>query len=62
LCKLTAVPLAAVRPRLTRRSDRILAGQDAPRSASHYSCIALEFVKAAALVATGAALLAAGSA
>jgi hypothetical protein len=57
-----AIQLAVVRPRLTRRSDRILAGQDAPRSASHYSYIALEIVKVAALLATGAALLAAGPA
>lgn len=54
------IQLAAVRPRLTRRSDPILAGQDAPRSASHYSYVALEIVKVAALVITGATLLAAG--
>ena len=54
-----AIQLVAVRPRLTRRSDQILAGQPAPRSASHYSYIAVEVVKAAALVTTGAALLAA---
>jgi len=57
-----AIQLAVVRPRLTRRSDQVLAGQDLPRSASHYSYIVLEIVKVAALVATGAALLAAGSA
>lgn len=57
-----AIQLAAVRPRLTRRSDRILAGHDTPRSASHYSYIALEIVKVAALVATGATLLATGPA
>ncbi len=54
------IQLIAVRPRLARRSDRILAGQNAPRSASHYSYVALEVVKVAALVATGATLLAAG--
>ena len=53
------IQLVAVRPRLTRRSDRILAGQDAPRSASHYTYFALELVKVAALVATGSLLLAA---
>lgn len=53
------IQLVAVRPRLTRRADRILAGQDAPRSSSHYSYVALEIVKAAALVATGSLLLAA---
>ncbi len=54
------IQLVAVRPRLSRRSDRILAGQDAPRSASHYNYVALEIVKVAALVAAGRLLLAAG--
>lgn len=54
------IQLVAVRPRLSRRSDRILAGQDAPRSASHYNYVALETVKVAALVAAGSLLLAAG--
>jgi hypothetical protein len=54
-----AIQLAVVRPRLTRRSDRILAGQDAPRPASHYGYVGLEIDKVAALLATGAALLAA---
>lgn len=54
------IQLVAVRPRLSRRSDRILAGQDAPRSASHYNYVALEIVKVAALVAAGSLLLAAG--
>jgi hypothetical protein len=55
---LLIVQLAAVRPRLTRRSDRILAGQDAPRSRSHYAYIALETAKVIALIVTGALLLA----
>jgi len=50
--------LAAVRPRLTRRSGQILAGQDAPRSRSHYAYIALETAKVIALIVTGALLLA----
>ena len=54
-----AVQVAAVRPRLSRRSDRILAGLDAPRSRSHYAYVALEAAKAAALLATGCMLLAA---
>ncbi len=54
------IQLVAVRPRLSRRSDRILAGQDAPRSASHYNYVALEIVKVAALAAAGSLLLAAG--
>lgn len=55
-----AIQLAVVRPRLTRRSDQILAGQDAARSTSHYGYVALEIVKVGALVATGSLLLAAG--
>lgn len=49
--------LAVVRPRLTRRSDRVLAGGDAPRSTSHYVYIALETAKVAALVCLGVLLL-----
>jgi hypothetical protein len=51
------VQVAAVRPRLSRRSDRILAGQDVPRSRGHYAYVALEAVKVAALLATGSMLL-----
>jgi hypothetical protein len=51
------VQLAVVRPRLTRRSDRILAGANAPRSRSHYAYIALETVKVGALIVTGVLLL-----
>ena len=51
--------LALVRPRLTRRSDRILAGEEAPRSHAHHAYIALETVKVIALVTGGAAVLAA---
>ncbi|AOW92380.1 hypothetical protein BFN03_05725 [Rhodococcus sp. WMMA185] len=54
-----AAQLVAVRPILTRRSDRILAGEDAPRSRAHFAYIALEVVKVLALLATGVALLAA---
>ncbi|MFD2396022.1 hypothetical protein ACFSVJ_02730 [Prauserella oleivorans] len=45
------VQLAGVRPRLSRRSDEVLAGKDAPRSRGHYVYIALEVVKVAALIA-----------
>lgn len=51
--------LALVRPRLTKRSDRVLAGHDAPRSHAHLAFIALETAKVIALVVTGVALLAA---
>ena len=47
-----------VRPRLTRRSDVVLAGGDAPRSRAHYAYIVLEVVKVIALIVTGVSLLA----
>ena len=50
--------LAIVRPRLSRRSDRVLAGEDVPRSRAHYAYVALELLKVAALVVTGVFLLA----
>jgi hypothetical protein len=52
-----ALQLLAVRPRLTRRSDRVLAGLDAPRSQPHYVYIGLEVVKVAALIVAGILLL-----
>ena len=54
-----AIQLIAVRPRLTRRSDAVLAGLDAPRSRAHHVYIGLEAVKAIALVVAGILLLAA---
>ena len=50
------VQLTLVRPRLTRRSDAVLAGHDAPRSRGHYEYVVLEIVKIAALL-VGAILL-----
>jgi hypothetical protein len=50
--------LALVRPRLTRRSDAVLAGQDAPRSHAHYAYLALEVAKVIALLVGGILLLA----
>ena len=55
---LLAVQLLLVRPRLSRRSTRVLAGQGAPRSRAHLAYIGLEALKLAALVALGATLLA----
>ncbi|MEU0535496.1 hypothetical protein [Amycolatopsis tolypomycina] len=52
------VQLAAVRPALTRRSDRVLAGEDGPRSRAHLVYVGLEVVKVVALVALGASALA----
>ena len=53
------VQVAVVRPRLTRRSDLVLAGADAPRSHGHIAYVCLETVKVIALVITGVLLLAA---
>ena len=50
--------LALVRPRLNRRSDRVLAGETLPRSRLHLAYVGLEAVKVAALVVLGALLLA----
>ena len=55
---LLAVQLLVVRPRLNRRSARVLAGHDAPRSRAHHAYIGLEALKLVALVALSAALLA----
>ncbi|MEU6510863.1 hypothetical protein [Streptomyces sp. NPDC046942] len=49
--------LAAVRPVLNRRSDRVLAGEAMPRSRSHLWYVALELRKVAALTGLGIALL-----
>src|SRR5690349_13794807 len=57
LIVLLAGQLTVIRPRLTRRSDRVLAGEDAPRSHAHHAYIALEVAKVAALVTTGVLLL-----
>ncbi|MEW2284041.1 hypothetical protein [Streptomyces sp. NPDC047841] len=49
--------LAVVRPLLNRRSDRVLAGEELPRSHSHLWYVALEVLKAAGLIALGVTLL-----
>jgi hypothetical protein len=49
--------LGAVRPRLNRRSDQVLAGLDAPRSRGHRVYVGLEAVKVIALAVAGIALL-----
>jgi hypothetical protein len=51
--------LALVRPRLARRSDRVLAGQSPARSRGHYVYIALEAAKVLVLIGAGTLLLAA---
>ncbi|MFE7954351.1 hypothetical protein [Streptomyces sp. NPDC057413] len=55
---LLVVQLAAVRPVLNRRSDRVLAGEEAPRSRAHVVYIALELLKVIALIALGVTALA----
>ena len=52
-----AIQLIAVRPRLTRRSDRVLAGAEGPRSHAHYLYVGLEAVKTVALLVAGILLL-----
>ena len=37
-----AAQMFLARPRLSRRSSAVLAGQDAPRSHAHYAYVALE--------------------
>lgn len=54
---LLAVQLAAVRPALNRRSDRVLAGEDLPRSHQHLIYIALEIAKVGLLIALGISVL-----
>jgi hypothetical protein len=53
------VQITAVRPLLTGRSDRVLAGEEVPRSVGHYGYIALEVAKVIALLTSGVLLLAA---
>ncbi|TDQ00940.1 hypothetical protein EV186_102806 [Labedaea rhizosphaerae] len=48
-----AVQLGGIRPVLNRRSDRVLAGEELPRSRAHLGYIATEVIKVAALVVTG---------
>ncbi|TQF65371.1 hypothetical protein FK531_21975 [Rhodococcus spelaei] len=51
-----AVQVLVVRPPLTRRSNRILAGEQAPRSRMHYAYVALELVKVVLLIAAAITL------
>jgi hypothetical protein len=55
---LLAGQLLGVRPVLNRRSDRVLAGEDLPRSRTHIWYIALEVTKVLALLSLGIAALA----
>jgi hypothetical protein len=57
LLVLLSVQLGLVRPALNRRSDRVLAGEELPRSRGHLVYVALEVAKVALLVAAGTAAL-----
>jgi hypothetical protein len=57
LAALLAVQLGMVRPALNRRSDRVLAGEETPRSSMHLVYVGLEVVKVALLVAAGSIAL-----
>jgi hypothetical protein len=46
-----------VRPRLGRRSDAVLAGEEGPRSRAHWAYVGLEIVKVIALIIAGVSLL-----
>ena len=49
--------LVLVRPRLSRRTDAVLAGAEAPPSRAHLAYVVLELIKVIALVVGGIALL-----
>ena len=51
------IQVAIVRPLLGRRSDRVLAGENPPRSRAHYWYVGLEVVKLIALPITGVLLM-----
>lgn len=55
---LLAAQVAVVRPALSRRTARVLAGEDGPRSRAHLAYVGLESLKVLALIALGAAALA----
>lgn len=48
------IQVLAVRPPLSRRSDRVLAGETVPHSQAHWVYVALEIVKVGLLVALAA--------
>jgi hypothetical protein len=54
-----AVQLVGLRPKLTRRTDLVLAGLNVPRSRSHYIYVGSEAVKVVALLVAGILLLSA---
>lgn len=51
------VQLVFIRPRLTRRTNEVLSGQEGPRSHAHVGYVALELVKVVGLLVAGVLLL-----
>ena len=56
-CGLLAVQLGGIRPQLRRRSDRVLAGDELPRSRAHLYYVAAEVAKVIALAGLGVSIL-----
>ena len=56
---LLLVQLLAVRPRLSLRTARVLDGEQGPRSHAHVAYVVVEVAKVAALITSGALLMAA---
>lgn len=54
-----AAQLLVLRPRLSRRSERVLAGEEPPRSRAHHAYVALELAKVAGLAVAGVGALSA---
>ncbi|RKT87716.1 hypothetical protein SAMN05421805_101966 [Saccharopolyspora antimicrobica] len=54
---LLALQLVAVRPRLSRRTAAVLAGEGGPRAKAHLWYVALELLKVIALLLLGIAVL-----
>ena len=51
------VQLAAIRPPLNRRSARVLAGENVPRSRAHFGYVGAEVIKVVALIVLGISVL-----
>jgi hypothetical protein len=51
------IQVLAVRPRLTKRSETVLAGGEGPRSRAHFGYVGFEIVKVVALLGAGLGLL-----
>ena len=56
---LLLIQLLVVRPRLSRRTAKVLGGEQGPRSHAHVAYVIAEVAKVAALITTGALLMSA---